>query len=50
MTREHDQQCTSRQEDWAALWLAVRTWGRIGHEVKNVFREEWRRITRKCPK
>lgn len=57
MSRQHNQQCTSRSQDWLDLWNAVdRTLdgahprGRIMHELKNIGVEEWSRWTGKCPR
>lgn len=48
----NDQRCTSRRDDWRDLFIAIRAFprGRIGHELKNIVVEEWRRWTGKCPK
>lgn len=50
--KQHDQQCTSRADDWRDLWAAIKAFpkGRVGHELENIVREEWRRLTGKCPK
>lgn len=50
MANTHDNRCTPRRDDWKDLCRAIRAFphGRIGHEIKNVLREEWRRLTGKC--
>lgn len=45
--KQHDQRCTPRSQDWQDLWAAITE---VGHELKNIVVEEWRRLTGKCPK